>query len=633
MLSPRHRAELKTALAHHTADRLAEAAPIYERIHAAAPNDFQINHLLGTLRYQQGRHGEAVALLSEARRRLPMSAPTHMCLGVALGGLGRHGEAEKALRMAVGLDPKSCDGWANLGAHYAVIGATDEAIESFERTLKIQPGYAHGWTGLGAVLHLAGRCEEAIACHTRALELEPGNRKARFGRGQALQALHRTDEALADFQAHLAVRPEHHQARSFRLFLLNYRDDLSRETLFAEHQAYGRAVENETRARGLAPSFAQTPDPGRRLRVAFLSPDLRSHSVAYFIEPLLRRLDPDQFEIFLYHDHFSVDDVSRRLRPCAAVWREFVGQGHDVVEQAIRADAPDLLVDLAGHTGFNRLELFARRLAPVQISYLGYPNTTGLAAMDYRLTDAIADPPGETDRFHTERLVRFAPTAWAYLPPADAPAPLPGPAERGEPVTFGSFNALSKASASTLRLWRDVLAATPGSRLLIKSSGMDAARWKSRVAEAGIALDRVELRSTTPGIPDHLACYAQVDVALDTFPYNGATTTCEALWMGVPVVTLAGDRHAARVGASLLTAAGHPEWIASSPEDYARIAANLAADRSRLASLRSGLRQDLRRSPLLDYPAQAERLGAALRSCWADWCAEREPAAALAATG
>jgi predicted O-linked N-acetylglucosamine transferase (SPINDLY family) len=482
-------------------------------------------------------------------------------------------------------------------------------------------------------LHLAGRCEEAVASHTRALELQPGNRKALFGRGQALQALHRTPEALADFDAHLLRRPEHHEARSFRLFLLNYRDGLSRETLFAEHLAYGRAVEDETRARAMAPRFAQIPDPGRRLRVAFLSPDLRAHSVAYFIEPLLQGLDPAQFEIILYHNHFSVDAVSRRLRSRAAVWREFVGQGHDVVEQAIRGDSPDVLVDLAGHTGFNRLELFARRLAPVQISYLGYPNTTGLAAMDYRLTDAIADPPGETDRFHTERLVRFAPTAWAYLPPADAPAPLPGPAQRGEPVTFGSFNALSKASASTLRLWRDVLAATPRSRLLIKSSGMDPAYWKCRLTEAAIDLERVELRSTTPGIPDHLACYAQVDVALDTFPYNGATTTCEALWMGVPVVTLAGDRHVARVGASLLTAAGHPEWIASTPEDYVRIATGLATDRNRLALLRPGLRQDLRRSSLLDYPAQAERLGGALRSCWADWCAAQEPAAALAATG
>jgi predicted O-linked N-acetylglucosamine transferase (SPINDLY family) len=633
MLSPRQAAELKIGVAHHQGGRLAEASLIYERICAAAPRDFQINHLLGTLRYQQGRAGEAVTLLAEAARRMPLSAPTHMCLGVALGALGRYDEAEKALRMSVGLDPQSCESWANLGAHYAVMGASDRAIVSYEQALKIQPAYAQGWTGLGTVLSLAGRCEQSLACHTRALELEPGNRKARFGRGQALQALHRIGEAQTDFETHLAGRPEHHQARSFRLFLLNYRDDFTPDALFSEHLAYGRAVENETRGPGAPARFEQIPDARRRLRVAFLSPDLRAHSVAYFIEPLLRRLDPAQFEILLYHDHFCVDAVSRRLRAGAAVWRNFVGQEHAAVERAIRDDAPDLLVDLAGHTGFNRLELFARRLAPVQISYLGYPNTTGLAAMDYRFTDPIADPPGEADRLHTERLIRFAPTGWTYLPPADAPAPLPGPAQRGRAVTFGSFNALSKASAATLRLWRGVLAAVPESRLVIKSSGMDPDYWKKRLTAAGLDLDRVELRPMTPGIPEHLASYAEVDVALDTLPYHGTTTTCEALWMGVPVVTLAGDRHAARVGASLLAAVGHPEWIASSPEDYARIAAGLAADRRRLAILRSDLRGAMRRSALLDHEVQAERFGAAMRSCWAEWCAAQEPAAALAATG
>ena len=627
MLSAHQKRELEAAVAHHLAGRFDQAEAIYARIYASQPGDFQINHLMGTLRHQQGRPGEAVVLLSKARRCMPFSAPTLMCLGVALGAIGRKDEAEKALRLAVNLDPQSCEGWANLGANFAVAGKIEKAEESFKRALRLQPDYVAGLDGLGAVLHLAARSQEAVACYSRALELNPDDPRARFGRGQALQSLHRTSEALADFDAHLRLRPGHHEARSFRLFALNYGGELSRDDLFAEHQAYGRQVEAEALGRSPPPRFENTPDPHRRLRVAFLSPDLRTHSVAYFIEPILAHLDRDAFDVLLYHDHFSVDAVSARLRAGASVWRQFAGQPDGVVEQAIREDAPDVLVDLAGHTGFNRLEIFARRLAPVQISYLGYPNTTGLSSMDFRFTDAIADPPFEADRFHTESLVRFAPTAWSYLPPAEAPEPRTGGKSGGGPFTFGSFNALSKVGPATLGLWRSVLEAVPGSRLLIKSPGMDADHWRGRFAASGRPVERVDLLPMTSGTPEHLACYARVDVALDTSPYNGTTTTCEALWMGVPVVALAGDRHAARVGASLLAAVGHPEWVASSPAEYAGIAAGLAADGDRLGALRSCLRAEMARSLLLDHAAQARNFGGALRSCWEKWCAAGEPAA------
>jgi predicted O-linked N-acetylglucosamine transferase (SPINDLY family) len=626
MLCKTQASRLQRAARLQIENRFDEAAEIYEQLHASAPGDFQVNHLLGVLRQQQGRPAEAVPLLSRARRSAPLSASTVMCLGLALDALGRHGEAGRMLRMSVALDPKSAEGFVNLGSHYGKQGRTEEAVAQYRRALGLRPDYPQAWTGLGTVLHLAGRSGEAESCHSRALQLDPKDRQAHFGRGQARQALNRTDEALADFDAHLALRPEHHEARSFRLFLLNYRDDLSREAVFAEHKAYGRSVEESLRGRPAAPPFLQSPDPSRRIRLAFLSPDMRGHSVSYFLEPLLQRIDRGSFEVILYHDHFSVDAVSERLRAGADLWRKTSGQADNVVEETIRADRPDVLVDLAGHTGFNRLELLARRLAPVQVSYLGYPNTTGLSAMDFRLTDSIADPPGEADGLCVERLVRFAPTAWAYLPPPTAPAP--GRVTEGRPgVTFGSFNVLSKAGAGTLRLWRNVLEAVPGSRLLIKSSGMDPVYWRGRLAGAGLPVDRVELIPMTPGVPEHLACYGRMDIALDCFPYQGTTTTCEALWMGVPVVTLAGDRHASRVGASLLTAVGHPEWIASTPEDYSGIASRLAADPARLRALRIGLRDDMRRSALLDYGAQAERFGAAVRSCWAGWCAARESAA------
>jgi predicted O-linked N-acetylglucosamine transferase (SPINDLY family) len=295
------------------------------------------------------------------------------------------------------------------------------------------------------------------------------------------------------------------------------------------------------------------------------------------------------------------------------------------VEQTIRHDAPDILIDLAGHTGItNRLPLFAKRLAPVQITYLGYPNTTGLAAMDYRFTDALADPEGDADRFATEKLVRYAPTAWTYQPPCDAPESKPRGSDATAPVIFGCFNTQSKITDPMLRVWARILEAVPGSRLLLKGANLQnpdtQARYRERFQRLGLAAERVEFRGRTPDTAAHLALYHQVDVALDTFPYHGTTTTCEALWMGVPVVSLAGDRHMSRVGVSLLQAAGHPEWVARTTDHYVEIAVQLAQDAQGRATLRTELRDDLRRGPLLDHAGQAARFSAALRECWAAWC-------------
>jgi predicted O-linked N-acetylglucosamine transferase (SPINDLY family) len=355
--------------------------------------------------------------------------------------------------------------------------------------------------------------------------------------------------------------------------------------------------------------------------VAFLSQDLRAHAVAFFLEPLIAHLDPSRFEVVLYHDHLQVDSVSNRLRFHAALWRNFMGRSDSFVERVIRSDAPDVLVDLAGHSGHSRVHLFARRLAPVQITYLGYPNSTGLPAIDYRFTDEVADPKGDADRMHVERLVRFSSCAWAYQPSAElgAAGAVP-PAGEGEAVSFGSFNNLSKVNDATLRLWGRVLSAVPGSRLVLKSIWFDREGIRPRLGLAGIDPARVAMLEPSPDPVTHLACYREVDIALDPCPYGGTTTTCEALWMGRPVVTLSGDRHASRVGASLLTAIGRPEWIARSPEAYVQIARDLAEDRSALRSASAGLRGALQRSPLMDHVAQAQRFGDALRRCWMHWC-------------
>lgn len=619
---------LQRAIAQHRAGRLPEAALAYAQARRAAPRNFDACHLGGLVALQQGRNADACELLAKARQLDPRSPSCAMRLGLALMAVGKPAEAEPHFLAAVQLNPEYVEGWDNLAYCHKAADRLPEAIRCHERAVALNPKSGASWYNFGLTLSLAGRISEALACHDRALVADPGYHKAHFGRAQALQQSHRLTEAIAAYDVFLRHAPNHHEAQSYRLFALNYLDGISAAELFREHVAYGRRL-----ATAPAPAPVNDPDPARRLRVAVLSPDLRAHSCAYFIEPLLRHLDPARFELYLYHDHFREDAVSRQLRPLAAVWRNFVGQPTPAVEAAIRADAPDVLIDLAGHTGLtNRLPLFARRPAPVQVSYLGYPNTTGVAAIGWRFTDAITDPPGEADALATEQLVRFAPTAWCYAPPENTPEVGLPPGAAGGSVTFGCFNNLAKISDTTLRLWAGVLRAVPGSRLLLKGRGLgDAAvrgRYLARFTAAGIAPERLELAERTARTEDHLALYGKVDIALDTFPYHGTTTTCEALWMGVPVVTLLGDRHAARVSASLLTAAGHPEWIAADAGSYAAIAAGLAADPARLAAIRAGLRAELKASPLLDHAGQANRFGAALRDCWAAACAEAKAVAA-----
>jgi len=605
---------------HLQAGRLEAAARLCAQARTQAPRDAGVLGLSGLVALQQEKFADAATWLGSAARLQPRSSAVHLRLGFALAKLGRHEDAEPALRAALALAPGDAEVWDTLGYVLKARGQLDEAIRAHRCAVELKPGRAHSWYNLGHALLFAGRATEALACHERALAAEPAFAKAHYGRALALQQSHRLPEAVAAFAEALRAEPGNHAARSYRLLALNYLDGCPREGLFAEHANFGAAVG----APAAEPVLSHAPKPGRRLRVAFLSPDLREHSVAYFLEPLLAHLDPGRFETVLYHDHFITDATSERLRAHATLWRNFVGQPAAAVEAVIRADAPDVLVDLAGHTGLNRLPLFARRLAPVQISYLGYPNTTGLRAMDYRLVDAVTDPVVDGDSGHTEKLVRFAPTAWAYQPPAAAPEPASRPAAAGAPVTFGCFNNFAKVTDTTLAAWGRLLATVPGSRLRLKATGLGepaiATDVRARLQRAGLVPDRVDLIERTETVAEHLALYHGVDVALDTFPYHGTTTTCEALWMGVPVVTLAGDRHAARVGASLLRAVGHPEWIAATWDDYLHIAADLARDPARLAAASRDLRADLRASPLLDHAAQGSRFAAALRACWVEWC-------------
>jgi protein O-GlcNAc transferase len=606
---------LNEAIAHHNAGRLERAEAIYRQLAPIAPRNSMVFELWGQLAEQQGRPDDAIRYYMQARRVAPCSVAANVRLaGVFIAG-GRLAEAEATVRQFTERAPKSWEAWNALGFALKVRGKLGEALECHKRAVELNPKFVEGWCHFGLTYGAAGRNQQALQQYERALAIDAKHWPARYGRAQSLHKIYRMDEAVAEYDAVVKAEPNNLEARSYRLFALQG-TEISREQLFAEHVAYGKAL-------GGGPAVVPGHDRSleKRLRVAVLSADLRTHSCAYYLEPMLQHLDPAQFEIYLYHDHYFEDAMSARLRKYAAVWRNFVGQPQDSVERTIRADRPDILIDLCGHIGnIIRLPVFAKRVAPVQITYLGYPDTTGVGNMDFRFTDAIADPVGEADRFAVEKLVRFAPTAWAYQPPVEAPEVARPPCASGAAVTFGCFNSPTKFTTSLFKAWAQLLAEVPSSRLVLKARDFDEPEVRAymlkRIEAAGVPIDRLELLTRTYGTGEHLAQYGQVDIALDSFPYAGTTTTCEALWMGRPVVSLCGDRHAARVGASLLTAIGHTEWIARDANEYVKIAATLAGSPAVLESASAQLRQDMLNSPLLDHTGQCARFAAALRECW-----------------
>jgi predicted O-linked N-acetylglucosamine transferase (SPINDLY family) len=363
------------------------------------------------------------------------------------------------------------------------------------------------------------------------------------------------------------------------------------------------------------------PVPERRLRIGYVSPNFSRHSVGYFVEPLIAHHDRERYEIICYYNHRLADETTARIRALADHWHDIPDASDERVERTIREDGIDILVDLAGHSKANRLGVFARRPAPVQMTWLGYPDTTGVTAIDYRITDPIADPAPEADECHTERLLRLG-VFLCYQPPRDS-APVSERDGNGD-VVFASFNSLPKLNEPTIRMWSRILEAVPRARLVLKAGALNYSDTVDRVVECfernGIGAQRLSLHGWIADRGQHLQLYGDVDIALDTSPYNGTTTTCEALWMGVPVVSLAGTIHMSRVGATILCATGLQELVASGPDEYVDIAVALAGNPGRRRALRRELRGRLESSPLLDHEGYARQLEHQYRQCWNEWC-------------
>jgi protein O-GlcNAc transferase len=442
---------------------------------------------------------------------------------------------------------------------------------------------------------------------------------------RALKYSGRAKESIAWYERSLALAPEKAFVHSNLLYALSYLEDVSPEAVIRAHHHWAKC-----HGATVAQRFKDHPnaaDPRRCLRVGYVSPDFKKHPVATFIEPVLAAHDRSAVEVICFSEVRKKDAVTRRLRQLADRWFDTAGITDQRFAGMIQAAGVDILVDLAGHTAGNRMPLFSLRPAPVQVTYLGYPNTTGLSTVDYRITDAWADPPGQTEAWHTEELVRLEHGFLCYTPSVAAPEVGPPPHRETGSVTFGSFNNMAKFNAGVAALWAAVLKAVPGSRLIMKFKTLSDPEVRQTVIDAfganGVSSDRLSLRGFLPSFADHFALYNRIDIALDTIPYNGTTTTCEALWMGVPVIALAGRTHAARVGVSILTGLGLSGLVAQNSEDYVQIAAALTRDYRRLGALRKGLRLRMQASFLMDGPGFARRLENAYRVMWHRWCASR----------
>jgi len=604
----------------------------------------------GMLREACERYREAVALA-------PRYPPAHLNLGVGLEAAGDTDGAFKCYEAVLAIDPHNPFASYNLGKLLFVRraypqaeryiraalerkpefpeaqvvlsnlleaqGEFEAAAAAREIALRQRPEYAGAWYNYALVLVKLDRLAEAEAATRRVIQFDPGFFAAYVFLGDLLRTDARLEEAVEMFRrarTHAGGGLECEQAE---LHALNYFDGISDEALFERHRQVGARLEAAYPARYAR--FENRKDPDRRLRIGYVSRDFFRHPVSWFMIPVLERHDRSQFEVYCYATTARLDDVTATVRSLTDGWRDAARWSQSELADAIHRDGIDILVDLLGHAGSSDLAVFAQQPAPVQVTWLGYLNTTGLTRMHYRLTDAYSDPQGAADRLHTEALVRLPHSQWCYRPyramelsKEHATEP---PCVRNGFVTFGSFNHLVKLSPTALALWARILAQLPGSRLIILGvpNGPPAHRLIGNFEKQGIAASRITIVPPVP-MNEYFPWFDAVDLALDATPYSGGTTTCDTLWMGVPVVTVAGTRSVSRSAASILTTAGLADWIAQTPEEYVRLALKFARDEAVLVELRRSLRRRMRASPLMDEPGFARDLERAYRGMWRRWC-------------
>lgn len=612
---------VKEGNAAEDAGQLAQARALYERAVAIAPQ-LPAAHL--NLGIALEALGEATAARAAYERVLALD-PGHPFGAYNLGKLnyleGRRPEAKALLRLALARRPEFAEAWVMLGTVLEAEKDLPGAEDALTRALRLKPDHAGVLYNLAGVLRELGRTDDVEQAASRAAQLEPRNADYAAMHAAALVAQCRPAEALVPLRRAISLAPERFELRSRELFLLHLVDGVSAQEMWERHRALGAQLEASVPARTHAVRDARKP----RLRLGIVSEDLRTHPVGLFLRPVLEHIDRKRFEIYCYSSTKRPDSFTKELRALSDRWIE-AGSWHDLrLADVIAADGIDILLDLGGHTGAVRLGTFAAKPAPVQVSWVGYLDTTGLTRIDARLTDARCDPPG-AEAFHSERLLRFAHSQWCYRPflsvePADQ-----APCERNGFVTFGSLNNASKITEVMAARWGRLLKALPSARLLLvdatsarKQEALLAAMQAAGAARSQIEfLPRVDLEA-------YYRIMDGVDIALDSHPYGGGTTTFDALWMGVPVVAAVGELSVSRSAASLLQALGLDEWVAPDIDGYEAVALARAADLAAIAQLRRTLRERLRSSPLLDQRGFAAGFAALLEQAWSGAAVAGQP--------
>jgi predicted O-linked N-acetylglucosamine transferase (SPINDLY family) len=535
-----------------------------------------------------GQLDDAIASYQHAVRLKADYADAHYNLGRALQCKGRFDAAITAYRLAIGLKPDYDDAHYNLAASFMSVGKPDDAIAAYQQAIRFKPDLADAHSNLGNAFKDNGQLDEAIASHRQAIRLEP----------------------------------EKSEVHGNLVLILNYHPAYDAGMIHAELRRW-----NERHAephKKLIRPHHNNRDPSRPLRIGYVSADFYKHASAFFLLPLFRCHDRRQFELFGYSHGNCSDEVTQQMKDHMQHWRTTVGMTDAQAAAQVRQDQIDILVDLKLHTADNHLLLFAQKPAPVQATWLGYPGSTGMDAIDYRLTDPYLDPPGQNDAYYSERSIHLPDTFWCYDPLSGEPSVNAPPCVENGFITFGCLNNFCKINDAVLSLWAGVLQTVSGSRLLLMApEGSARERVMARLIRDGIGSGRVEFvpKQFRSG---YLTTYHRIDISLDTFPYNGHTTSLDSLWMGVPVITLVGATAFGRAGLSQLTNLGLTELVARTPEQYIQIAADLAKDLPRLTELRRTLRPRMQASPLMDAPRFARNVEAAYRQMWRNWCAQDE---------
>jgi protein O-GlcNAc transferase len=581
------------------------------------PRHAQARNNLANSLYGLGRLDEAIAAYRQALQVAPGLAEAHHNLGRALADRGLFEQSIEAFRQAVRLKPDYVGARNNMGNALRESGRMDESIAEYRQAIQLQPDDATYHNNLGIALRESGLLDDAVASFRTAIGLSPGYSDAHNNLGIALRDQGLIDESVAACRQAVALNPASAAFHSNLVLILHYHQQSNPGMLFAEARQWAR-VHGDPLKKMIVP-HTNDRSPQRRLKIGYVSPDFRAHPVGRFMLPLLANHDAELVEIHCYAQVAGGDQMTDRLRGMAHQWRNTVGMSDAQMAEQIRTDKIDILIDLAAHTGCNRLQVFAQKPAPVQATYLAYASTTGLDTIDYRITDPFLDPPDAPDDCYSEKSIRIE-SYWCYQPPLENLEPAPLPAAEAGVITFGCLNAFCKVSPEALHTWCEVLSAVGNSRLILHvRPGSQRDRLRQILHGRGIDPDRLSFAGKL-SLADYMAEYGKIDIGLDPFPYTGGTTTCDALWMGVPIVTLSGPTGVGRGGVSILGNVGLNELIAADTDKYVRIAAELAGDLPRLQSLRAGLQGKMRASPLMDAPRFARGIEAVYRRMWRNWC-------------